>query len=87
MPQQRPLNERHRSGDAERYVRDKLIGAGTYGEVYRARDLIENRTVALKEIRLDADEVGVPSTALREIALLRGLEHANIIKCAQSSFT
>lgn len=79
-PQQRPLNERHRHGDTERYVREKLIGAGTYGEVYRAIDRQQNRVVALKEIRLDAEEVGMPSTALREIALLRGLDHANIIK-------
>lgn len=65
-----------------RYHRQKLVGAGTYGRVFRAKDTVEDRVVALKEIRLDADEQGIPSTALREIALLRELDHPNIIKCA-----
>jgi serine/threonine protein kinase len=81
-PPHRPLNARRQQPDrASRYVYDRLIGAGTYGKVYRARDAQENRIVALKEIRLDADELGMPSTALREISLLRELDHANIIKC------
>lgn len=67
---------------SNRYHRMKLIGAGTYGKVYKAKDTVEDRVVALKEIRLDADEQGIPSTALREIALLRELDHPNIIKCA-----
>eukprot|EP00892_Ulva_mutabilis_P004986 jgi/Ulvmu1/285/UM001_0289.1 len=65
---------------SNRYNRIKLVGAGTYGKVYRAKDTVDDRIVALKEIRLDADEQGIPSTALREIALLRELDHPNIIK-------
>ena len=37
-------------------------------------------TVALKKIRLDADVEGVPSTAIREISLLKELNHAAIVK-------
>lgn len=66
---------------SNRYQRYKLVGAGTFGRVYKAKDTVEDRTVALKEVRLDADEQGIPSTALREIALLRELEHPNVIKC------
>jgi serine/threonine protein kinase len=78
---ERPLNARRSHDSTNRYRTEKLVGAGTYGKVYRARDLVEDRVVALKEIRLDADEQGIPSTALREIALLRELEHPNVIRC------
>ena len=47
------------------------IGEGTYGVVYKARDKITDQIVALKKIRLEADDEGVPSTAIREISLLR----------------
>ncbi|XP_071484181.1 cyclin-dependent kinase 2-like [Diadema antillarum] len=56
------------------------IGEGTYGVVYKAKDLASGKTVALKKIRLDTEAEGVPSTAIREIALLKELDHENIVK-------
>lgn len=47
--------------------------------VYKAKDSVTGKIVALKKIRLDTDTEGVPSTAIREIALLRELEHPNIV--------
>jgi serine/threonine protein kinase len=77
----RPLARRRSTQDQDsRYVRERIIGAGTYGKVYRGKDTQENRIVALKEIRLDSEELGMPSTALREISLLRELDHPSIIK-------
>lgn len=35
--------------------------------------------VALKKIRLESEEEGVPSTAVREISLLKELQHPNIV--------
>lgn len=55
------------------------IGEGTYGVVYKARDKITDQIVALKKIRLEADDEGVPSTAIREISLLKELEHPNVV--------
>ena len=52
---------------------------GTYGVVYKGRHTKTNRTVALKKIRLESEEEGVPSTAIREISLLKELQHANIV--------
>ena len=52
---------------------DKLdkIGEGTYGMVFKARNKETGEIVALKRVRLDDDDEGVPSSALREICLLR----------------
>jgi serine/threonine protein kinase len=33
----------------------------------------------LKKIRLEKEDDGVPSTAIREISLLKGLRHPNIV--------
>eukprot|EP00501_MAST-03F_sp_TOSAG23-6_P000677 GSMAST32.ASY1.ANO1.704.1 assembled CDS len=46
---------------------EKPLGEGTYGV-----------TVALKKIRLEVEDEGVPSTALREISVLKTLEHPNV---------
>ena len=35
--------------------------------------------MALKVVRLDEDDEGVPSAALREICLLKELKHPNIV--------
>lgn len=56
------------------------IGEGTYGVVYKAEDKNTKRTVALKKIRLKKETEGVPSTALREISLLKELNHPNIVQ-------
>ncbi|KAG6841179.1 Cyclin-dependent kinase catalytic subunit [Blastosporella zonata] len=57
-----------------------LLGTGTYGVVYKARDTTNNLIVALKKIRLEAEDEGVPSTAIREISLLKELKNPNIVR-------
>lgn len=64
----------------ERYSKLEKVGEGTYGVVYKARDVTNNEVVALKKIRLEADDEGVPSTAIREISLLKELKDDNIVK-------
>ncbi|NXK72413.1 CDK3 kinase, partial [Amazona guildingii] len=56
------------------------IGEGTYGVVYKARNKRTGQLVALKKIHLDSDMEGVPSTAIREISLLKELKHPNIVR-------
>lgn len=48
--------------------------------VYKAQHKSSGDTVALKKIRLELEDEGVPSTALREISLLKELEHPNIVR-------
>lgn len=52
---------------------------GTYGTVYKAKARETGEIVALKVVRLDEDDEGVPSAALREICLLKELKHRNIV--------
>ena len=66
--------------DMERYQRIEKVGEGTYGVVYKAKDRTTGQIVALKKIRLANDEEGIPSTAIREISLLKELEHPNIVR-------
>ncbi|EIE87775.1 hypothetical protein RO3G_12486 [Rhizopus delemar RA 99-880] len=56
------------------------LGEGTYGIVYKAQNRETNEVVALKRIRLDNEEEGVPCTAIREISLLKELKHPNILR-------
>jgi len=56
------------------------IGEGTYGIVYKAKDRVTNEIIALKKIRLEAEDEGIPSTAIREISLLKELQHPNIVR-------
>uniref|UniRef100_A0AAR2KYX7 cyclin-dependent kinase n=1 Tax=Pygocentrus nattereri TaxID=42514 RepID=A0AAR2KYX7_PYGNA len=64
----------------ESFQKVEKIGEGTYGVVYKAKNKITGETVALKKIRLDTETEGVPSTAIREISLLKELNHPNIVK-------
>ncbi|MCJ1443092.1 MAG: Cyclin-dependent kinase catalytic subunit [Stictis urceolatum] len=65
----------------ENYQKIEKIGEGTYGVVYKARDLTHpTRIVALKKIRLEAEDEGVPSTAIREISLLKEMQDPNIVR-------
>ena len=50
------------------------------GLVYKARNRHTNELVALKKIRLESLDEGTPSTAVREISILRQLVHPNIVR-------
>jgi hypothetical protein len=64
------------------YEKVEKIGEGTYGVVYKALDKATNETIALKKIRLEQEDEGVPSTAIREISLLKEMNHGNIVRSA-----
>ncbi|KAH9632917.1 hypothetical protein HF086_002739 [Spodoptera exigua] len=65
-----------------KHARDNVItqiGEGTYGQVYKARDKNTGQLVALKKVRLENEKEGFPITAVREIKILRQLNHKNIV--------
>jgi serine/threonine protein kinase len=65
--------------NASAYVQLEKLGEGTYATVFKGRVKATNEIVALKEIHLDSEE-GTPSTAIREISLLKELKHVNILR-------
>ncbi|VDM77972.1 unnamed protein product, partial [Strongylus vulgaris] len=73
---------------ASKFVRDSIddyvkldkVGEGTYGVVYKAEHKETHQLVAIKKIRLEFEDEGIPATALREISMLRELDHPNIVK-------
>ncbi|CAG9580316.1 unnamed protein product [Danaus chrysippus] len=64
----------------ENFSRVEKIGEGTYGVVYKARDKVTGKEIALKKIKLENEPEGVPSTALREISVLRELKHPAVVR-------
>lgn len=63
----------------EDFLRIEKIGEGTYGVVFKGKNKKTGEIVAMKKIRLESEEEGVPSTAIREISLLKELNHPNIV--------
>lgn len=64
----------------ERFTKLEKIGEGTYGQVFKCEDNTTGQLVAMKKVRLEPEDEGVPSTAVREISLLRELRHVNIVQ-------
>jgi len=60
-------------------LKEKL-GEGTYGVVWKAVNKETGELAALKKIRLEKEDDGVPSTAIREISLLKCLKHPNVVE-------
>ena len=63
----------------ENYEKQSKLGEGTYGVVYRALDKRTGATVALKRIRLDQEDEGIPPTSVREISILKELNHPCVV--------
>ncbi|CAN1796912.1 Probable serine/threonine-protein kinase At1g54610 [Linum perenne] len=56
------------------------IGQGTYSNVYKAKDLLTGKIVALKKVRFDNLEPESVKFMAREILVLRKLDHPNVLK-------
>ena len=72
--------------DIPGYKQLEKLGEGTYGEVYKMQDQKTLEFLALKKIRLDNPEEGVPGTALREISILKELQHENVVRLQRVVF-
>jgi len=68
------------SGSVDRYEKIEQVGEGTYGQVYKARSKKTGEFVALKRVRMDNEKEGFPVTAIREIKILKILNHKNIVQ-------
>jgi len=64
------------------YERTEMIGQGAYGIVYKGRKEETNEIVAIKRIPFadSTPEGGVPCNVIREISLLREIDHPNVVR-------
>ena len=78
-----PLKE-WKCKESKDYEPIKKVGEGTFGVVYKATYKNEKQIVALKKVKIaenkDLEDQGFPITALREILIMKGLDHPNILK-------
>ncbi|KAJ9185904.1 hypothetical protein P3X46_005480 [Hevea brasiliensis] len=65
---------------ADTFEKIDKIGSGTYSNVYKARDLLTGKIVALKKVRFDNLESESVKFMAREILILRRLDHLNVVK-------
>ncbi|XP_057774931.1 probable serine/threonine-protein kinase At1g54610 [Salvia miltiorrhiza] len=65
---------------ADSYDKLAKVGQGTYSNVYKARDKVTGKIVALKKVRFDTSEPESVKFMAREIIILKKLDHPNIIK-------
>ena len=63
-----------------KYEKMAKVGQGTFGEVFKARNRKNKNVVALKKILMENEKEGFPITALREIKILKLLQHENIVQ-------
>ena len=68
----------------DKYKRLEVLGEGAYGIVWKAQNLETGEFVAIKKVKFE--EEGVPSTAIREISLLKNLKHPNIVELKEAHF-
>jgi len=74
------VDENFKSKIYGKYQTLAIEGKGTYGTVYKCKDNQNGTIYALKKMNLPPEEEGISSTTIREIALLKELQHVNIIK-------
>ncbi|KAH9276564.1 cyclin-dependent kinase A-1 [Batrachochytrium salamandrivorans] len=67
----------------DNYEKMEKIGEGTYGVVYKAKDKITGDTVALKKIRLETEDEGVPSNRHQRDLSAEGVEASQHCKTAR----
>nr|KMM67556.1 cell division protein kinase 9-A [Coccidioides posadasii RMSCC 3488] len=76
------LSEEFSKSDSVYYRKpgnESVVGAGTYGKVFKAVHVFTKNKVALKRIRMEGEKDGFPITAVREIRLLQHLRHENVV--------
>jgi len=71
---------------ASEFRRDKFLGKGTYGSVWKVTRLASNKVYALKEVDMRAKKQSEREESVNEIRLLASARHPNIIRYRDSFF-
>ena len=68
------------------YMAIERLGKGTYGTVYKVKIKTADKYYAIKKIKNEMDDEGIPSTALREISILKKMKHPNVVNVEGIAF-
>jgi len=81
-PQDSPREARSIDWDInDRYEHLKIVEAGAYGTVRKARNRMTGEIVAIKQLHVDEHlSEGIPAYVIRDVSFLRSLEHPNVVK-------
>ena len=72
----------------DNYKAVKRLGKGTYGTVYLVyKNENKNDIYAIKKIKMENENEGIPSTALREISILQCMAHENVVRICDIAIT
>ncbi|CAN3376419.1 hypothetical protein DIURU_001463 [Diutina rugosa] len=77
--QVQPITATERMSRLKEYTVYSKLGQGTFGVVQKAKDS-KGRMVALKQLLNHSAKEGFPITAMREITILKRLDHVNVLK-------
>lgn len=66
--------------DVNVFKKENQVGQGTYGSVFVGVDKLTSEVVALKRINTEQEENGFPITAIREVKILKALNHENVVE-------
>eukprot|EP00126_Sphaerothecum_destruens_P006681 Sdes_comp19479_c0_seq1m10958 len=73
--------------NVNKYEKLDKIGQGTFGEVFKAKHRDTGEIVALKKVLMDNEKEGFPITAMREIKILKQLNHKNVVRLIEICHT
>ena len=66
--------------DKTRFTDKQLLGQGTYGKVYKAKDNLDGQDVAIKIMKLEQEENGISQSNLREVSIMKSIDHPNLLR-------
>ena len=70
---------RNKTFCSARYEVIEKLGEGTYGTVFKCYDVKKQTVVAVKKLKFHHEEQGIPATSIREIGILRSMNHENLV--------
>lgn len=73
------MSDFHQRPEMSRFRFIRILGRGTYGIVYLAQVHSTNEYLAIKVLFQDLEINGLSPLALREVSILKDLDHANIV--------
>lgn len=64
----------------DRYEKDKIIGSGTFGNVFLVKSKLSRQAYVLKEVSLNSLSESDQQQALNEVSVLAKCKHKHIVR-------